>query len=52
MLELAWRCGGYACILSGATDLVEFLGALRGLPVRIDADTGEVEVGLKKMRKS
>ena len=25
--------------------LVECLGALRGLPVRIDADTGEVEVG-------
>ena len=28
--------------------LVEFLGALRGLPVRIDADTGDVEVGAEE----
>ena len=28
--------------------LVEFLGALRGLPVRIDADTGDFEVGVEE----
>ena len=28
--------------------LVEFLGALRGFPVRIDADTGEVEAGVEE----
>ena len=28
--------------------LVEFLGALRGLPVKIDADTGAVEVEMRK----
>ena len=39
---------GYEGDKKSSVPLVEFLGAVRGLPVRIDADTGEVEVGAEE----